>query len=52
LRVLSTQLPLEQAVSKKLARVEGSVVAARSLPRMFDLSDQRRAGEEEHVKPR
>ena len=35
-------LPLEQAVSEKLARVEGSAVAARSLPRMFDLSDRRR----------
>lgn len=42
LRILSTQLPLEQAVSEKLARVEGSVVAARSLPRMFDLGDRRR----------
>jgi DNA-binding HxlR family transcriptional regulator len=43
LRILSTQLPLAQAVSEKLARVEGSTVAARSLPRMFDLSDRRRA---------
>jgi DNA-binding HxlR family transcriptional regulator/putative sterol carrier protein len=43
LRILSTQLPLAQAVSEKLARVEGSVVAARSLPQMFDLSDRRRA---------
>ena len=43
LRILSTQLPLDQAVSQKLARVEGSTVAARSLPRMFDLSDRRRA---------
>ena len=43
LRILSTQLPLEQAVSEKLVRLEGSVRAARSLPRMFDLSDQRRA---------
>ena len=43
LRILSTQLPLAQAVTEKLARVEGSIVAARSLPRMFDLSDQRRA---------
>src|SRR5262245_58263359 len=51
LRVLSTELSLEQAVSKKLAKVEGSVVAARSLPRMFDLSDRRRAWEEEHVLP-
>jgi DNA-binding HxlR family transcriptional regulator len=42
LRILSTQLPLEQAVSEKLARVEGSVIAARSLPRMFDLGDRRR----------
>ena len=42
LRILSTQLPLEQAVAEKLARVEGSVVAARSLPRMFDLGDRRR----------
>jgi DNA-binding HxlR family transcriptional regulator len=41
LRILSTQLPLEQAVSQKLARVEGSVAAARNLPRMFDLSDRR-----------
>jgi hypothetical protein len=29
-------------VSEKLARVEGSIMAARSLPRMFDLSDRRR----------
>jgi hypothetical protein len=28
-------------VSGKLARVEGSVAAARGLPRMFDLSDRR-----------
>ena len=43
LRILSTQLPLEQAVSEKLARIEGSVAAARSLPRLFDLSDRQRA---------
>jgi len=43
LRILSTQLPLDQAVSENLARVEGSVAAARSLPQMFDLSDRRRA---------
>jgi DNA-binding HxlR family transcriptional regulator len=43
LRILSTQLPLERAVSQKLARFEGSTAAARSLPRMFDLSDRRRA---------
>ena len=38
LRILSTQLPLEQAVSQKLVRVEGSGVAARSLPRMLLIS--------------
>lgn len=38
LRILSTQLPLEQAVPEKLAHVEGSAVAARSLPRMFAIS--------------
>ncbi|MBY0322996.1 MAG: helix-turn-helix transcriptional regulator [Reyranella sp.] len=43
LRLLSTALPLEQAVAEKLVRVEGSLAAARSLPRMFDLSDRRRA---------
>jgi hypothetical protein len=43
LRILSTQLPLEQAVSEKLARVEGSIAAACSLPRLFDLSDRRGA---------
>jgi DNA-binding HxlR family transcriptional regulator len=43
LRILSTQLPLEQAVSEKLAHVDGSVAVARSLPRMFDLSDRRAA---------
>lgn len=43
LRILSTQLSLEQATAEKLARIEGSIVAARSLPRMFDLSDRRGA---------
>jgi DNA-binding HxlR family transcriptional regulator len=43
LRILSTQLPLEQAMAEKLARIEGSPAIARSLPRMFDLSDQRSA---------
>lgn len=41
LRLLSTELPLEQAVAQKLVRVEGSIAAARSLPRLFDLSDRR-----------
>ena len=40
LRILSPQLPLEKAMSEKLVRVEGSVAAARSLPRLFDLSDR------------
>ncbi|GEP60129.1 hypothetical protein [Reyranella soli] len=43
MRILSTDLPLEQAVSEKLVRIEGSIVAARGLLRMFDLSDRRRA---------
>jgi DNA-binding HxlR family transcriptional regulator len=42
LRILSAQLPLEQAVAEKLAHVEGSAAAARSLPQMFDLSERRR----------
>ncbi len=43
LRILSTQLPLEQAMSEKLVRVEGSAAAARGLPRLFDLSDRQPA---------
>ena len=43
LRILSTQLPLEQALSEKLAHVEGSIAVARGLPRMFDLSDRQGA---------
>ncbi|SKA25016.1 transcriptional regulator, HxlR family [Enhydrobacter aerosaccus] len=38
LLILSTQLPLEQAVSKRLARVEGSLHAVRALPSMFELT--------------
>jgi DNA-binding HxlR family transcriptional regulator len=41
LRILSTRLPLDQAVAEKLARVEGSMAVARSLPRLFDLADRR-----------
>ncbi len=44
LRILSTELTLDQAVAEKLARVEGSIVAARSLPRLFDLGDRRANG--------
>lgn len=46
LRILSTRLPLDQAIAEKLARVDGSLAAARSLPRFFDLSDRRRANTE------
>jgi DNA-binding HxlR family transcriptional regulator len=41
LRILSTRLPLDQAIAEKLAQVEGSLAAARSLPRLFDLADRR-----------
>jgi poly(3-hydroxybutyrate) depolymerase len=40
---IAAQLPIDQAVAEKLARVEGSAAAARSLPQMFDLSERRRA---------
>ena len=41
LRIISTALPLEQAIADRLATVEGSMRIARSLPRLFDLSDRR-----------
>jgi DNA-binding HxlR family transcriptional regulator len=41
LRIISTQLPLDQAISERLAVVEGSLPVARTLPRLFDLSDRR-----------
>jgi len=41
LRIISTELPLEQAMSQRLARVQGSQTAAKSLPRLFDLSERR-----------
>lgn len=41
LRVIATQLPLDQAISDGLASVEGSLQVARALPRLFDLSDRR-----------
>lgn len=37
LRIISGSLPLEQAVSQRLAHVEGSLRTARALPRLFDL---------------
>lgn len=40
LRIIATQLPLHQAISDRLASVEGSLPAARMLPRLFDLSDR------------
>jgi DNA-binding HxlR family transcriptional regulator len=42
LRILSTSLPLDRAMADGLATVEGSVQIARSLPRLFDLSDRHR----------
>jgi DNA-binding HxlR family transcriptional regulator len=41
LRIIARQLPLDQAISDGLASVEGSLPAARMLPRLFDLSDRR-----------
>lgn len=43
LRILSTDLPVDRAVDEKLATVEGSIAAARLLPRLFDLGDLRAA---------
>ncbi|MFP5305180.1 MAG: winged helix-turn-helix transcriptional regulator [Gammaproteobacteria bacterium] len=42
LRVLSGKLPLDRAVADGLARVDGSLTSARSLPRMFDLARGKR----------
>ena len=41
LRIISTGLSLDEAVSSGLASVEGSVQVARALPELFDLSDRR-----------
>lgn len=41
LRIISAALPLDQAITDRLASVEGSIQIARNLPRMFDLSDRR-----------
>jgi DNA-binding HxlR family transcriptional regulator len=40
LPIISLQLPLEQAIRKKLATVEGSLRIARMLPRFFDRSER------------
>jgi DNA-binding HxlR family transcriptional regulator len=40
LPIISLKLPLEQAVAKKLATVEGSLRIARMLPRFFDRSER------------
>lgn len=40
LPIISLQLPLEQAIRKNLATVEGSVRIARMLPRFFDRSER------------
>jgi len=41
LRIISTALPLDQAIADRLVSVEGSIQIARSLPRLFDLNDRR-----------
>lgn len=43
LRIISTALPLDRAIADREASVEGSLPIARSLPRLFDLSDRRAA---------
>jgi hypothetical protein len=43
LRIISTDLPIDQAIADGLAAVDGSLQIARSLPRLFDLSDRRAA---------
>jgi hypothetical protein len=37
LRIIAGALPLDQAISEGAARVDGSLQAARALPRMFEL---------------
>jgi DNA-binding HxlR family transcriptional regulator len=41
LRIIATDLSIDEAVSGGLARVEGSIQVARALPRLFDLSERR-----------
>lgn len=40
LMILSARLPLDKAVADKQATVQGSIAAARSLPRFFDFPDR------------
>jgi hypothetical protein len=40
LPIISLKLPLQQAIAKSLAAVEGSKRIARMLPRFFDRSDR------------
>jgi DNA-binding HxlR family transcriptional regulator len=40
LRIIAGALPLDQAIAEGLARVEGSLQVARTLPRMFDVRRQ------------
>jgi DNA-binding HxlR family transcriptional regulator len=44
LPIISLQLPLDEAIEKGRARVEGSLRVARLLPRYFDRSDRVRSG--------
>jgi DNA-binding HxlR family transcriptional regulator len=41
LQIISTELPLERAISDRRASVAGSLRVARALPRLFDLSERR-----------
>ena len=50
LRILSTKLPLEQAVAENQARVDGSLQAARTLPRMFELTARSQSKKETALK--
>jgi DNA-binding HxlR family transcriptional regulator len=41
LRIIATDLSIDQAMADEVAKVEGSLKAARALPRLFDLADRR-----------
>jgi hypothetical protein len=41
LRIIASQLSLKQAISERLAKVEGSRQVAGTLPRLFDLGERR-----------
>ncbi len=40
LQMLARGITLDEAVAKRLAKVEGSLAAARTLPKMFDLAER------------